>query len=254
MHNTPTPDQVDVLMTIAAKIDALHTPMRPTSRGVGEFAGGWMCAVQESRQLFRRSGVPYSTAGSILERQAAGRMLASLDQLGLAIVYSTTGRRVGVRLTDRGDLWVRGLTGDYTPWESWPLLQQIAALTDAACTNAGCVCEVRILHSEYDKVKSPELVGLEHRCIPFIVRDFLSSACDIEGRVGYALTDSGRGALSRKKPRRPRWLPMPNDAAYEKFAELYKRAMADRQTWKSERSHVLIPLGAGSWPEVEASP
>jgi len=45
MTNTPTPDQVDVLMTIAAKIDALHTPMRPASRGVDEFAGGWMCAV-----------------------------------------------------------------------------------------------------------------------------------------------------------------------------------------------------------------
>jgi len=181
-------------------------------------------------------------------------MLASLDQLGLAIVYSTTGRRAGVRLTDRGDLWIRGLTGDYTPWESWPVLRQIAKLTDDGCTNAGFVLEVDIIATEYDQVTSPDLVGLELQCVPFLVRGFLTSSCDGGGRVAYSITDLGRAALAGKKPRQPRWLPMPNDAAYEKFAELYKRAMTNRQTWKCQRSHVLIPLGAGSWPEVEASP
>jgi len=113
---------------------------------------------------------------------------------------------------------------------------------------------VRILDTEYDKVTSPDLVGLEHQCIPLIVLDFLSSACDIEARVGYALTDSGRDALSRKKPRRPRWLPAPDDAAYDRFAELYKEALGDRETWKCQRSHILIPLGVGSWPATNHYP
>jgi len=248
----PTSEQLDALLQIAASTDALFMPMRPASPGGGniaEFAGGWLCSVAESRQLFGRSGVPFAAGGSMAERQAAGRLLASLATLGLATVYSATWRRIGVSLTDRGDLWIRGLSGGYTPSEAWTILRQILKLTDAGCVNAGHVSESDILGVGYDKLTSQELVDLEHRCIPLLVRGWLTSSCDGDGRVGYSITDLGRTALARTKPRQPRWLPMPNDAAFSRFSELYKLALADRQTWKSQRSHVLIPLGAGSWPE-----
>ena len=70
------------------------------------------------------------------------------------------------------------------------------------------------------------------------------------GAVGYAITDEGREALAGKKPRKPRWLPEPDDKAFDSFMKFYRHALADRETWRTQKSHVLIPLSCGLWPEV----
>ena len=125
----------------------------------------------------------------------------------------------------------------------------VANLTDQGLTNAGCVLETDILRSNYGNVTSADLGALELQSLPLLVRGWLRSNSDVEGRIGYAITSKGRSALATGPPQ-PAELPEYDHAAGDLFDAVFHTGLSERAGWQPEnRSLIVIPLSAGCWPE-----
>jgi hypothetical protein len=112
------------------------------------------------------------------------------------------------------------------------------------------VLETDILRSNYGNVTSADLGALELKALPLLVRGWLRSNGDVEGRIGYAITSKGRSALATGPPATPDNLPDYDSAAADLYDEVFHTGLADRAGWQPEnRSLIVIPLSAGCWPE-----
>ena len=88
------------------------------------------------------------------------------------------------------------------------------------------------------------LAATEERAIPALVRGWLESGSDLEGRVWYALTDAGRTALDGPEPDEPAGAEGDDDCAlaWREGAHAMYGRMASAP--RSEREIGLIPLPA----------
>lgn len=237
-----TANMTSTLIQILAHVDALWCPYR----WHGHFSLGAATAIAERRAKYSYRGVPLVVSGTGTERLAGERELQRMAADGLIRLF-IAGKRIGVGLTDHGDTYARKLSAGYTVRDSWHLLKLVdKTLADCGGKgNAGYVCETDILGTEYDAVTSPQLVGLENQSLPLLCRGYLESNCDVEGRVGYRVSEEGREACKPKAGKSPKF----DELAESEYTRMYLAACRERETWQqSNPSHVTIPLSAGTWP------
>jgi hypothetical protein len=242
-----SPDLV-LLIEILADENVLWTPFRHNYLN-----GKSAAAVCERRNDYRKKGgLEFLHGGRGSDRQAHHRNLAAAKNAKLIVTSGKT--RPRVQLSDAADDKLRTLCDCYRVDQSWPILQRVVELTDRGVVNAGCVCEVDILGLDYDSVQSRDLVRLENQSLPLLVRGYLDSNSDLDGRLGYSITTLGRQALADGPPT-PKELPRCSDAESDLFAGLFHDKLEERVNWiPGHPSLVAIPLGAGDWPEHDAEP
>jgi hypothetical protein len=234
---------VELLIELQANSDALWNPLR---RSPGDNA--LACAVHERQLQYRESGLALRGGGSAKGRQQHSRRLAEARKAGL---LTTKGRtHPTVKLTDLAENALSSLTARYRLTEVWPLLELVAAITEAGCTNLGFVSETDIIGAaDYDDVTSAELATLENQALPLLSRGWLASNSDVQGRVGYAITATGRKALAKGCPAEGA-LPDFDEEAADLYESLFLAALAERPSWRPEHTNnVVIPLSCGLWPE-----
>jgi len=230
----------ELLVALLARTDALWSPLRLNSHNLRLAA-----AVEERRAAYCRAGLPISGGGSDSQRKAASRELAVARAAGYV---ETRGRtRLSARLTPAANDVLRTLTAGYRVDQVRPLLELVQVLTDAGQHNACAVSEAALIDS---RVTPAEIGRLELLAAPLLAEGLLRTASDLEGRIGYSITADGRRALAAHWPQPPENLPEHcSPEAADAYDELLAAALAERETWQPETSLVVIPLGAGSWPE-----
>jgi hypothetical protein len=237
-----------LLIEILAEQDVLWTPFRHNFLN-----GKSAAAVCERRNDYRKKGgLEFVRGGSGSDRQAHHRNLAAAKNAKLIVTSGKT--RPRVQLSETADDKLRTLCDCYRVDQSWPILQRVVDLTDRGIVNAGCVLEVDVLGLDYDSVQSRDLVELEYQALPLLVRGYLDSNSDLDGRVGYSITTLGRQALADGPPT-PKELPRCSNAESDLFADLFHDKLEERVNWiPGNPSLIAIPLSAGNWPERDVEP
>jgi hypothetical protein len=237
--------QRNALIDLAARIDVLFAPFRCSACNLRAAAG-----VDVRRYVFNRSGYELMVGGDGATRQQGSRDLQRLEKRGL-VEPCGRGKNHGLELTHAGDDLVRQLTGGVLARASFPLLGQIEAVKAEHGSNGGFVNECEIIGvANYDAVTSSQLLALERRALPLLVRGWLDSASDIGGRVGFAVTELGREAV-RPAPS-PRVAEDPE--ATRRYQTMFNAGLSARESWRPDREgRLYIPLGAGSWPRGAAA-
>lgn len=232
-------EYLPVCVRILAESDALFVPAR-----FGTTRAEAIAAIWQRRETFRRTGLPLFAGGAEATRQAHHRELLALQRAGV-IRLSGRGKSRGVRLTDDGDAYVRSFTAGFRIDEAWSLLAKVAAL---AGDRPGPVLEFDI-HGDRTNCKSADLVSIEYQALPFLVRGWLESNTDGEGRCGYFITAPGRAALSAGCPAAPVDPPLFDGELADVYDEIYANALHDRERWQPDnRGSIVIPLSCGMWP------
>jgi len=236
-------DQSRLLIQLAAQTDVIFAPYRYD----GINARGTDAAIWERRQTYHRAGLRSTGGGSEQARQDHHRQLRGLRDAGLIVLRGKT-NDLHAKLTPRADGAVRRATATHTVADSWPLLELIGLLAGKRSMAA----EVDIIGRNYDAVVSSDLAGLEHRCLPLLIAGYVTSGSDIDGRVGYFLTDAGRTALAAGRPAAPKG-DFSNEAA-DLYDAIWTAGLAERESWEPiNRANIVIPLSAGAWPAMPES-
>lgn len=237
----PTKPAKELLIRLTAELEALFEPHRyPT--GDTSLAA----EIFHRRAEYRTGGLPIVGGGSMAARKSHSRLLAELRKDGL--VTTTAGTRPGVLLTERG-AWFAWSLSPHEPFaECLELLRRIERLTDSGHHNDGHVLEVYLLDKpNYQNVAKLDLIGIQCRLAIFLQLGWLTSSADIQHRVGYSLTPTGRKALEDGFTP-PAGLPKYNPADYQIYVDSFEAACRERGSWKPQRAgNLAIPLGAGSW-------
>lgn len=236
-----------ILTTVVALTDSVWAPYRWQNSASGKTAS----AISERRGEFIDRGVPYIAGGSAAHRKACERQLQDVADAGLLIIL-IAGKRVGVRLTDRGDDVARALTAGYSARESYPLLAQVARAAKAiGDSNAGFQWEGECIHPPVNNLERPTVAEARRVCafatraLPLLARQWLESSSDSTGVVGYLVTEVGCTAKRPKSTQLPDYEPECGD----EYDRVFSTALEERERWESRLKIVHIPLGAGSWPE-----
>jgi hypothetical protein len=263
-----TDDDLAILTQVLARTDALFSPMRawlpmrllPNPAAV---------AIMEQRNAFAADGVPYVATGSAQMRKAAERQLGVLQSWGLLRLGGRSGRRSGVRLTDKGDDFARWFCCVPMYFEAFErcLLRMKALQDHGVCTigpgyaigvqERDVVFENDLCGGAYGTKWGPKaIVELESHTSPLFTRGLIAEHVKGgKGWVGWAMTDAGRAAAAGEPPEHEpdfgRW----EEARFRQFSDDYfdlvKQLTDDRQGWKPKQANDVFipgPEGAG-WPD-----
>lgn len=216
-------------------------------------------ACHERRLMFAERGVELSATGDATSRKQFERMIDGLRARGLLVVLSVSGRRVGARLTDAADDWLRGALT--LPWlaESWPLLERLADPPRGAGSNGGHVWEGNLTDEPNGtRAHNQAVYGATEALLPALWRGLVASLSDARGRIGWRLTDRGRAALASDPPAAPtlpEWTDAwraTEDAIYQHYLAASDGAMKSRERWQRRTPNAMaLPLGAGSWSTLK---
>jgi hypothetical protein len=207
--------------------------------------------------MFAERGVELACSGDATSRKQFERQVDGLRARGLLIVQSASGRRVGARLTDAADDWLRGVLTLPTLAESWPLLGLFDELarTEGVKTNGGFLWESALVVEPHGTREHDLAVyGNAELLLPASWRGLVDSASDSGGRIGWRLTDRGRAASQGDAPivpTLPEWTDYwraTEDAVYAHYLAAFDAASKSRQRWERRVPNaVTIPLSAGAW-------
>lgn len=237
-------DDDRILTRLAAAIDAIFLPVR-------RWDGAFPANVQAARRAYPGSGIRWESGeAGAAERKAAERDLAALVARGLIRVRRPHGRSVGVALTDRGDQVVRAIVG--LPGVEASLAFVAAVMARApdvplsehviSLYGRGWVCETDMNEGRgYGDGRQNELVAIEDRGLPALVRGWLESNSDGAGRVWYRVV--------KKPDARPLdALPEKATGAQGAYLDEIRRALAtfdiDLSRGARERDIAPLPLPA----------
>lgn len=227
---------MDSLTTILAATDALWCPFR--WYGVSDIDAH--AATLERRIGFQVRGVPFVVSGNASQRTEGERELQSLEADRLVVLHRA-GKRIGASLTSKGDTIARAMTAGYTAQENYYLLAEIKQRLKSGVSNNGFVLETEILEKSYADCKPADLSDLENGMLPLLVRGWVVSATDTQGRIGYGIGSPARKPASIE-------LPDISDELTAQYDEQYLAGLASRTQWKaSTPSQVAVPLSAGLW-------
>jgi hypothetical protein len=230
----------DLAIETLSRIDAVWTPCRFSSMTTKAVA-----AIYEQREA---DGVLVVGGGSVRDRVSHHRMLASARAAGVLVVSGDA--RPLVKLTAEAEASARSLCGLDSLFASFPLMASIDKAAARCGTNCGFVGEDDVLGKPYDQLQSHDLVRLENKLLPLLVRGWLESDCDSEGRVGYRITEAGRAAVRPKRAK----LPAFNQFCADEYDRLYSPTMDERNSLEPDRpGHLAIPLSCGCWGETETA-
>jgi DNA-binding PadR family transcriptional regulator len=238
----------EIILRILADTDAIWLPFRARATDDGKVAA----AIAERRSLFRRVGIQLAIGGGDAVRQSGHRDLRSLVSKGLIRILGR-GKRRGVTLTNAGDNYVRSIAPSLRIDEAWPALRLVR------CVELLFALPIRAYMLEFDILQidqrvplngnASRLLDFEFTCLPLLASGLLESSSDTQMRLGYRTTHAGRAALAKRKPARPRNVPPYSSAVGREFTQLWKAALAARDTWSPSRPGLVwIPLSAGMWP------
>jgi len=252
--------EIAILTDLLARTDALFTPPRVYGDETAclPFATVWP-AVVERREVFFTQGIDVPFAGSAAARKESERLVGRLASMRLVTIGSKSGRRVGLRLTRRGDDVTRWLAAVPMLYEAWPLLERVHTIAEA--TGYHLVRETDIADTDYDQPDvSAKLSNLLDMLLPAKAAGLVDDHADMNGRCWYGLTLSGRKWLDGPAPSPPNYLPeYPGPQWCDLHTRLLRRYEAERLGWQPKhQGHIVIPLSAGlgpstTWRDLEAS-
>jgi len=203
-----------LIVRILAGADGFFLPMRSA-----DWPPPGPTTIFEHRTRFQSSGVPWNTgSGSETERKSQQRTLKSLSVDGLIEIFSHR-RRLGVRLSERGDNFARALVGLPPVDFCHSLLCRIIDLESSADGLAPMTSELWLAGIENYGVADYQLKlwVLEDELLPALCRGWVSSNSDLHGRVYYSATALGRQIAQTPPPILPADLPQRNEEAWDLY-------------------------------------
>jgi hypothetical protein len=133
----------------------------------------------------------------------------------------------------------------------------LRSFADAGCVNAGHAYEIDLLTEAERRPETIRLrvVQLQEIFTPALVRGYAVSWPDVDGRIGYALTTSGRQFLDGDLTP-PDFAGLEySTAANDRYLLAFDAAVADlAKARPSNPSLVAIPLSCGNWPSLSTRP
>jgi hypothetical protein len=228
--------QQELLVRILACSDAIFLPMRRVDWDSTSPSIFW-----EYRTRFPTFGIPWSTGeGNETERKARQRTLKNLSTDGLLDIFSQR-RRVGVCLTEQGDIYTRGLIGlphgDY----AHGLLCRIIAMEAVADGLGPMVSELMLAGiANYTGDYELRLSVLEDEILPCLVRNWVESRSDRYGRTYYSATSLGRTIAKQPTPIMPDNLPAFNKEAWDLY---FSERRSFREKLRSQKPDRTSEIG-----------
>jgi hypothetical protein len=243
-----TRNQESTLVQILAQTDALFYPHRMQDHNLRA-----ACAIHERRCAFARRGVDLVIGGDAPRRLVGWRELQALQSAGF-IKQHRLAKRIGVSLTEKGDDIARALSAGVLARQVVMLLEHIEFIKEVfqGRGNCGFILETHLIKwgADYGDpgMMNSDLDQRANFLLPLLARGWIQSFGDMLGRIGYRTTELGRAQTGRKWPRTR--LPRADQILVDEYENLFDDVLAERESWKpSSPTHLLIPLGAGSWPK-----
>ncbi|HQL54433.1 MAG TPA: hypothetical protein PLQ87_06980 [Phycisphaerae bacterium] len=183
-------ERASILVQVLADTDAFWIPSRTWNRPRPT-------NVYFARRAFAKGGVPWESGGATeADRKATQRALEALAKSGAVKVRRPHRvKTLAVKLADAAEAETRklvGLPGMYSAWLSacevarhskrYP---QIELMTDL------WVSERKLIGERPPDEYRREAVLVEEMMLPALVRNYVGSCADRDGRVYYALTPAG---------------------------------------------------------------
>lgn len=236
-------EQREYLTRILAAVDTVFAPYRCRPGSLSAPA-----AIAQLRRGYRSAGIPFAVGGDGDRRQTGRKVLQSLQSAGLIRQHRSKSTRRQVSLLPLGDAVARSLCGLPLAHDSFGLL--CGAISDAyeagLGENRGYIPESRVPASERE-------------LLPLLVRGWLLSASDGQGRVGYGLTgiaDEGRQNETVRvsfEVEAVDDLPTKDPKCASLYEDLLGAGLEARELWRPEKpaSDIHVPLSAGLWPGAD---
>jgi hypothetical protein len=251
-----TDDKIKLLIELLAATDCVFAIPR-TYKPIRLLAKKQMTAILERRDGFALSGMNELGGGSASARKATERAINGLKSDGLVMVFSRAGRRVGCRLSERGDDLARWFAAMEMYYEAWPLLRRLEVLTSHGVCMGEMVSELDLALIDD---KTPDYwevhIEMQDRLAVLKMRGLVDEALNGYANCFFSLTAAGRKTLQKPAPQPPEDLPKYKSFCDE-YEEHFKRNLAERENWQPiHKNEVYIPLSCGvgpdkSWHELD---
>ena len=182
--------KTSILVQVLADTDAVWIPSRTWNRPRP-------ANVYFARRAFAKGGVPWESGGATeADRKAAQRALEALAESGAVQVRRPHRvKTLAVRLADDAEAATRrlvGLPGMYSGWLSaWEVARRSKRPGEASLMTDVWVLERELIGDRPPDEYRREAVLVEDMMLPALVRNYVDSCSDGNGRVSYALTPAG---------------------------------------------------------------
>ncbi len=249
-----------VLCRLAGELWAVFAPWR------GPWGGGGAAAAYLARRSFRSgAGLRWRHQGRDRdERDENVEALGRLERRGLLTRRVEKTKVIATRLLDAGIERACGLAGAPCWLAGRAVYERLAACNDEAATMvhlgtrwtaewalagtparwAGCGGD------ETGRANRRLLSALEERAIPALVRGWLISGADLDGRVWYSITSAGRAVLTEAPAEGPQGIDADEDCALAWREGAHAMQIRLAAAPRSEREIGLLPLPAHGAPIV----
>ncbi|MCL4198922.1 MAG: hypothetical protein KJZ69_15650 [Phycisphaerales bacterium] len=249
-----------LLCRLAGELWAVFAPWR------GPWTGGGAAAAYLARRSFRSgAGLRWRHQGRDRdERDENVEALGRLERRGLLTRRVEKTKVIATRLLDAGIERACSLAGAPCWLAGREVCERLAACDDEAATMvhlgtrwtaewalagtparwAGCGGD------ETGRANRRLLSVLEERAIPALVRGWLQSGADLDGRVWYSITSAGRAALTEAPAEAPPATEADEDCAMAWREGAHAMQVRLAAAPRSEREIGLLPLPAHGGPIV----
>jgi len=249
-----------LICRLAGELWAVFAPWR------GPWGGGGAAAAYLARRSFRSgAGLRWRHQGRDRdERDENVEALGRLERRGLLTRRVEKTKVIATRLLDAGIERACGLAGAPCWLDGREVCERVAALDDERATMmhlgtrwtaewalagtpprwAGCG------RDEVGRANRRRLSVLEERAIPALVRGWMESGADQDGRVWYSLTAAGRAALTEAPAEAPPAIEADADCALAWREGAHAMQVRLAVSPRSEREIGLLPLPAHGGPIV----
>ena len=187
-------ERTAILVQVLADTDAVWIPSRTWNRQRPT-------NIYFARRAFAKSGVPWESGGATeADRKAAQRELEALAKTGAVKVRRPHRvKTLAVRLSDAAEADAReriGLPGLYSARLSMGELARHSRRPPELFTDL-YIAERKLIGDKPPGEYEREAVVVENMLLPALVRGYVESNADIQGRVSYTLTPAGWEWLDR---------------------------------------------------------
>ena len=183
-------DRASILVQVLADTDAVWIPSRTWTRPRPT-------NVYFARRAFAKGGVPWESGGATeADRKATQRALEALAKSGAVKVRRPHRvKTLAVKLADTAEAEARKLVGLPGMYSGWLSAAEVARHSkrpgEAALMTDVWVSERKLIGERPPDEYRREAVLVEEMMLPALVRNYVGSCSDRDGRVYYALTPAG---------------------------------------------------------------
>ncbi len=183
-------ERTAILVHVLADTDAVWIPSRTWNRPRPT-------NVYFARLAFAKGGVPWESGGATeADRKAAQRTLETLAKSGAVRVRRPHRvKTLAVKLSDAAEADARRLVGLPGLYSAWLSVQELARHSKrpgaAALLTDVWVSERKLIGDWEPDEYRREAVLVEDMLLPALLRNYVGSCSDRDGRVSYALTPAG---------------------------------------------------------------